>query len=81
MAVLTADHYIPNPEPFRQALETAFIVAGDGNLVTLGIKPTSASTGFGYIQQGKRIGLVKGFRFFVWSDLPKSQVWIWPARC
>lgn len=52
MAVLTADHFMNDVVGFRQALSAAEAVARDGHLVTLGIKPTFPSTGFGYIQQG-----------------------------
>ena len=64
MAVLTADHYITSTEQFQQALETASSIAKDGHLVTLGIKPVSPSTGFGYIQQGESMGIIHGFPFF-----------------
>jgi mannose-1-phosphate guanylyltransferase len=52
MAVLTADHFIANDIGFRQALTAGEEVARDGYLVTLGIKPTFPSTGYGYIHQG-----------------------------
>jgi mannose-1-phosphate guanylyltransferase len=55
MAVLTADHFISDTAGFRKALETAGKVAQDGRLVTLGIKPSFPSTGYGYIQQGDRM--------------------------
>jgi len=55
MAVLTSDHFIGNEEGFRDILTTAFEVAVDGYLVTLGISPTYAATGYGYIQQGNLI--------------------------
>ena len=64
MAVLTADHHIAQPERFLQVLKDAALIAADGNLVTLGIKPSSASTGFGYIQQGKRLADLEGFNVF-----------------
>jgi mannose-1-phosphate guanylyltransferase len=64
MAVLTADHFIAQPERFLQVLRDAALIAADGNLVTLGIKPSSASTGFGYIQQGKRLADLEGFHVF-----------------
>jgi mannose-1-phosphate guanylyltransferase len=49
MAVLTADHFIEKWELFRQALAEAGRLARQGYLVTLGIKPTFPSTGYGYI--------------------------------
>jgi mannose-1-phosphate guanylyltransferase len=62
MAVLTADHFIEQPEKFRLALEAASEIAKDGHLVTLGIKPTAASTGFGYIEQGESLGEIRNFQ-------------------
>ncbi len=53
MAVLTADHFISDVPRFRQSLAAAEEIARDGYLVTLGIKPTFPSTGFGYIHQGQ----------------------------
>jgi mannose-1-phosphate guanylyltransferase len=64
MAVLTADHFINDTDNFRRVLKAAALVARDGHLVTLGIKPDLASTGFGYIQQGERIGIADHFQVF-----------------
>jgi len=50
MAVLTADHMITKVESFNQALRLAVELAGQGYLVTLGIKPTAPETGYGYIR-------------------------------
>lgn len=55
MAVLTADHLIKNTVKFRQVLAAAEEVAQQGYLVTLGIKPTFPSTGYGYIRQGEAL--------------------------
>lgn len=53
MAILTADHFIRDKDLFRYLIRTAFQVAAQDYLVTLGITPTSPSTGYGYIEQGK----------------------------
>jgi mannose-1-phosphate guanylyltransferase len=55
MAILTADHFIRNKDLFRYLISTAFQVAEKEYLVTLGINPTSPSTGYGYIEQGEPI--------------------------
>ncbi|MFH1446979.1 MAG: mannose-1-phosphate guanylyltransferase [Chloroflexota bacterium] len=55
MAVLTADHFITQREAFRKSLSSAQLAAQQGHLVTLGIKPTEPSTGFGYIQHADPI--------------------------
>jgi len=64
MAVLTADHFIVDPAGFCQALTAAVQAAEEGHLVTLGIKPTYPSTGYGYIKQGASLGTVEGFPVF-----------------
>jgi len=56
MAVLTSDHYIGNEAGFRNLLLAAHDVALDDHLVTLGISPTYAATGYGYIQRGDSLG-------------------------
>lgn len=64
MAVLTADHFIADVKRFRRALSAAAAVAEEGHLVTLGIAPSSPSTGYGYIRQGASLGTVEGFPVF-----------------
>lgn len=50
MVVLPADHHITEPEAFNDILESAIQKATQGDfLVTIGIKPNRAETGFGYI--------------------------------
>lgn len=49
--VTPSDHIITKEKHFRRLLEVAEQVASEGqNVVTIGIKPTYASTGYGYIQ-------------------------------
>ena len=64
IAVLTADHFIADIDRFRRALTAAAQVAGEGHLVTLGIKPSSPSTGYGYIKQGQQLDVVGEFPVF-----------------
>ncbi len=53
MAVLPADHVIPEEKKFQQVLSDAFDVAAKGQaIVTIGIKPTEPATGYGYIRTG-----------------------------
>jgi mannose-1-phosphate guanylyltransferase len=56
MAVLPADHLIKDAAAFRRDLFAGAEAASDsGALLTIGIKPSWACPGFGYIEQGKRI--------------------------
>jgi mannose-1-phosphate guanylyltransferase len=52
MAVLPADHYIAQPEKYRQIVSAALDVAREpGRMVVLGIPPTRPETGFGYVER------------------------------
>jgi len=58
MIVLPADHLISNREAFQETMALAAAAAEEtGGLVTIGIKPTWACPGFGYIEQGEPIHL------------------------
>lgn len=51
MAVLTADHQIGAPERFRATVARALdFAAREDALVTIGVVPTRAETGYGYIE-------------------------------
>jgi len=58
MLVLPADHVIANRTAFQETLALAADAAEEtSELVTIGIKPTWACPGFGYIEQGKPVHL------------------------
>jgi len=60
MVVLPADHVIANGAAFQETLALAADAAEEtSELVTIGIKPTWACPGFGYIEHGKPIRLRK----------------------
>ena len=56
LLVLAADHVIAQPDVFCSVVQAAMPLAEQGKLVTFGIVPTAAETGYGYIQQGMDIG-------------------------
>ncbi|MBI3240728.1 MAG: mannose-1-phosphate guanylyltransferase [Chloroflexi bacterium] len=64
VACLTADHYIKDVTRFQNVLLAAAGVAGQGHIVTLGIQPSFASTGFGYIQRGEPLEMASGFAVY-----------------
>ena len=56
MAVLPADHVIPDAKKFQQILSDSFDIAAQGQaIVTIGIKPTGPETGYGYIHTGAEL--------------------------
>ena len=63
MAVLPADHVIPEEKKFQQVLADAFDLASRGQaIVTIGIKPTEPATGYGYIRVGEALPPPQGVK-------------------
>jgi len=52
LLVLPADHLIRRQQAFQDAVHEAAALAGQGFLVTFGIKPLTPETGYGYIEAG-----------------------------
>src|SRR5580704_17977603 len=65
MAVLPADHVIPDSKKFQQILGDAFDLASRGQaIVTIGIKPTEPATGYGYIRVGEPLPPPQGVKAY-----------------
>lgn len=52
MLLMPADHFIDDPGLFHNAVREAIPFANDDRLVTFGVVPSSAETGYGYIRRG-----------------------------
>lgn len=73
MLALPADHEISQHQAFHQAIEQAQKAAEQGHLVTFGIVPTHAETGYGYIRSSGD-GIVRQVAEFVEKpDLATAQ--------
>lgn len=57
MGSFAADHVISPKEVFQDAVREAIHTAARGFIVTIGIKPTHPSTGFGYIRSGAKLDI------------------------
>ena len=64
-ALVSADHHVPDAAAFRAAVAVAVEAARAGAIVTLGVRPTTPSTAFGYIRAGDWPGAVKPVAAFV----------------
>ncbi len=62
LLVLPSDHLIAETEGFLEAVETAIPAAADGWLMTFGVTPDRAETGYGYIEQGEGLSGLAGCR-------------------
>jgi mannose-1-phosphate guanylyltransferase len=65
LLVLPSDHLIRNIAAFRDAVALAAPLAEQGRLVTFGIRPDRAETGYGYIKRGSALtpGAFEAARF------------------
>jgi len=72
LAIVAADHHIPDADAFARAIETAAGAARSGWIVTLGVKPDHPATAYGYIAPGEPIedGVLTVARFV---EKPKEE--------
>ncbi|WP_282146564.1 mannose-1-phosphate guanylyltransferase/mannose-6-phosphate isomerase [Alteromonas stellipolaris] len=68
LLVLAADHLIKDSKAFQSKIIDAEKLALEGKLVTFGIVPTEAHTGYGYIKSGESINL--GFKVHEFVEKP-----------
>lgn len=78
VAVFPADHRIADDEAFRSAVEAAARVAArDDRVMTLGVVPRWAETGYGYLEVGEplegEVGLARVVRFTEKPDLETAE--------
>lgn len=72
LLVLAADHVIENKEEFNNTIKRAIPLACEGKLVTFGIVPSSAHTGYGYIKAGSELNNV-GFEVNEFVEKPNLE--------
>ncbi len=75
MVVLAADQHIPDKKLFVSTMKTALKVAKEKEApVTLGIRPTFPSTGYGYLRRGASVKKIKGaFRLNSFHEKPDAK--------
>lgn len=82
LLVLPADHLIADVCAFESAVQAATKLADQGWLVTFGLVPTRAESGFGYIEQGEALN-TQGFkvtRFVEKPDTATAQSYVDSGR-
>jgi len=70
LLVMPADHLIADLHNFKASVKEALKLSNEGFLVTFGIHPTHAETGFGYIRQGDALTMNGGFRVAEFVEKP-----------
>jgi mannose-1-phosphate guanylyltransferase len=76
LGLFPSDHVIANPDQYRATLSKGVEIAAAGaNIVVLGIRPTRAETGYGYIEAGaaEANGSLRVRRFTEKPDLAKAK--------
>jgi mannose-1-phosphate guanylyltransferase len=78
--VLPADHFVADEAAFAEGLREAARVAERGYLVTLGVVPGHAATGYGYVKAGERLHAASAStlveRFVEKPDPAKAQAFL-----
>ena len=73
LLVLAADHVIQNNDAFTEAVKNAIPLAQAGKLVTFGIVPTQAHTGYGYIKRGNAVADSSGYDVNAFVEKPDPR--------
>jgi mannose-1-phosphate guanylyltransferase/mannose-6-phosphate isomerase len=77
LLVLPSDHVIPDNAAFLKALADAVALAEQDYLVTFGVTPTRAETGYGYINAGDSVGAGQQVAAFVEKpDLATAEKYV-----
>lgn len=73
LLVLASDHVIADVTAFQQAVEVAAELAQQDKLVSFGIVPTHAETGYGYIRRGSQFNNLTGFAVDAFVEKPAKE--------
>lgn len=82
LLVLPADHLITELDAFATAVDSARTLAEQGWLVTFGLIPSHAETGFGYIEKGPSLNdtCLRVARFVEKPDAATAQMYVDSGR-
>ncbi len=72
MLVLASDHQFTRPHELHEAIMQGLPLAEQGKLVTFGIKPTRAETGYGYIKTGASLN-DSAYRIAEFAEKPDAK--------
>lgn len=75
--LLPSDHVIANKEQFCQTIERGLEPARKGRIVTFGVSPSTAETGYGYIETAKTDAVIKDvIRFVEKPTMEKARAYL-----
>lgn len=71
LVILPSDHLIADEEAFRERVGRAAEIASRGHILTFGVIPSRAETGYGYIEQGEPLD--GGYRVSRFKEKPNAE--------
>lgn len=74
LLVLPADHFVADTDQFTQAIVAGQQLANEGQLVTFGVVPDKAETGYGYIKKGEQLLQSCSTAFYVEQFVEKPDI-------
>ncbi|MBA8666305.1 mannose-1-phosphate guanylyltransferase/mannose-6-phosphate isomerase [Holosporaceae bacterium 'Namur'] len=73
MLIMPSDHYIGNNSAYLQAIKKAYCHALNGKIITFGVVPNCAHTGYGYIRRGKPVAEENDNIFYIEKFIEKPS--------
>ncbi|MFW5921252.1 MAG: mannose-1-phosphate guanylyltransferase [Polyangiales bacterium] len=82
LAVLPADHHVADADAFSQIVSLCLRQAGEGDLVTVGIRPSRPETGYGYLELGEPMeeGVYRARRFVEKPNRQRAEQFLASGR-
>ncbi|MBT4758961.1 MAG: mannose-1-phosphate guanylyltransferase/mannose-6-phosphate isomerase [Nitrosomonadales bacterium] len=74
LIVTPSDHIISDINKYTKTIKEAIKIASDGTIITLGIKPTNPSSGFGYIKFNQNETTSGGFNVVEFIEKPSEDL-------
>jgi len=71
--VAPSDHLVPDVAAFARAVEAAAALAAGGDLVVFGVRPSEATTAYGYIEPGAPLATAGGHRVERFVEKPDAD--------
>ena len=82
LVVVPADQYVEDDDACAQVMRTAIAAAEGDRLITVGLEPTRAETGYGYIELGRQIAdsVYQALRFVEKPERGQAQHYLESGR-
>lgn len=74
VCVCPTDHYVGNEDAFQEVMAAAILLAEHQHIVVIGVEPTYAESGYGYIKRGDKLEPSSGYKVAAFIEKPNKEL-------